>query len=477
MREALAMTARSRSAAMRLQQNDRGAALITVLLLLMALTAVTTTVAVVTTSDTVSAGRDRQAAGALATADAGVAQGLEYIRYNGLNGLNCPVTNTSSCSSNPPGWSSPTSPKQIRLDGSSGDCTASLTCFKVWIGVVTAYNPPAVKTGVYRIHSTGFSGSGPGAKAVIVDVAVTPLQFPIGVYGDELTGNGGTRISNEMLFTQDCVSPRYTGSGNGTRFQGLDPYWDEPASASSTTFVSTSNNCGANGFLHNNTSAGACPNNTQLNYDRTSRGATLPSGSPCRTYTKADGSTGTRDSTYFSLEILQEKYGFRPGGLSESEYEALRVRAQTLGTLNVANESDLRTKLQNLVAAGVTSPIVYWDNKSTVNLSSSDIPTAFSREPDSPCTAPYGVVVIVRNGDMVYQGGNNNWRSLALFVPEGNFRGDGGYNILGTLFAKNISLGGNEEFRLDSCFVDNLPGTLLNLDVLSFREDDRQDIR
>ncbi|MBA3619954.1 MAG: hypothetical protein H0W56_10265, partial [Acidothermales bacterium] len=82
-----------------------------------------------------------------------------------------------------------------------------------------------------------------------------------------------------------------------------------------------------------------------------------------------------------------------------------------------------------------------------------------------------------RRGDLTYQGGNTEWRSLAIFVPEGNFRGNGGYNVLGTLFARSISLGGNETFQLDSCFARNMPGPLLDLQVTGFREDDRSDVQ
>lgn len=451
-------------------RDDSGAALITVLLLLMALTAITTTVAVVTTNDTVSAGRDRQATGALATADAGVAAAFEYIRYNGVGGLNCLESDLAACSSNPAGWTNPTSPQQVRVDGGSGPCVGGSICYSVWIGTVTKYDPPAVKTGRYRVHSTGYSGGGPGAKAVVVDVAATPAQFPIGVFGYQLTGNGGTLLSHEMLFTQDCVSPRYDGSGNGTRFTGVDPYWGEPASANSTTYVSTDNNCGSGGRLHQ---SNPCPGNAAVNYDRSSLGAAITPSSGCANYGGSPISP-QRTTTEFTLQMLQEQYGYRPGGLSDAEYEALRVRAVALGTYNVA-PSTLVTKINDAVAAGVSHPVVYWDN-GNVSLKESDIPTTFARTPGSACTAPYSVTIIVRNGDLVYQGGNSTWRSLAVFVPEGNFRGNGGYNVLGTLFAQDLSLGGNEQWRLDDCFVDNMPGPLMNLEALTFMEDDRNDI-
>jgi hypothetical protein len=150
------------------------------------------------------------------------------------------------------------------------------------------------------------------------------------------------------------------------------------------------------------------------------------------------------------------------------------VRAVALGTYNKTPAS-LATAINSAVTAGVSHPVVYWDN-GNVSLNDSDIPTLFARTPGTACTAPYSVVVVVRNGDLVYQGGNSTWRSLAVFVPEGNFRGNGGYNVLGTLFAHNLSLGGNEQWRLDDCFVDNMPGPLMNLEALTFMEDDRNDV-
>ena len=121
---------------------------------------------------------------------------------------------------------------------------------------------------------------------------------------------------------------------------------------------------------------------------------------------------------------------------------------------------------------------MYFDNGSDVTLKRTDIPTVFARDPNvaGPCNAPYALVVVVRYADLTYQGGTSDWRSMAVFVPEGDFTGNGGYNVVGTLFANNISLGGNENWQLDNCFVDNMPGPLMRVTTTTFREDDRADI-
>lgn len=459
----------------RIADRERGAAIVTVLLLLMALTAVATTVATVAVNDTISSGRDRQSVAALATADAGISYGLEYIRTNSVDSLTCmedrTMTPADPCTANP-AISNPTAPAKVKVGG-TGTCGPTDNCYEVWISAIRRYAPPAVKTGLYRVRSVGRFGGSPGAKALSVDVEVTPASYPIGVYGTRLVGNGGTAVFNEMLFTQDCVSPRWNGSGNGMRFDGVDPYWGEPASANSTTQVSTANSCGSSGFIHN---AGPCPTSEALRFDRTQSGGPISESSPCSfSYVRPDGTTGRRTSTHFSMEILQRDYKFQASGLSNAQYKSLRARAQSLGTYNTA-VGNLHSRLAAAVAAGVSQPVIYYDNASQVNLSRTDIPApTFARAPGQTCT-PHSVVIVVRNGNLVYQGGTSEWRDLALFVPEGNFTGQGGYNILGTLFTQELSVTGGQRFELDACFIRNLPGPVLDLKVISFREDDRRDV-
>lgn len=464
-------------------QGDHGAAILTVLMLMAVLTGIGSTLVMLTTNNLENASRDRQATGALATADAGVAQALEYIRYNGVGRLSCldadlgTTDPANPCLANPVGWASSTSPQVVNVDGGAS-CAAPATCYEVFITALVRYNPPVVKTGQYRIHSQGAFGGSPGGRAVSVDVSVTPTTLPIGVFGEELDGNGGTQLYNVSLFTTDCISPRWNGSGNGTRFSGgLDPYWGEPAAANSTATVSTSNNCGSSGAIHEGGSV-PCPSNSALYYDRDSQGGPVDPTTPCGKYTDAFGVVQYRDTTEFTYADLQE-YGYRPGGLSDKQYEDLRTRAASQGLLNPALGS-LNSLLQTTVNAGIANAVVYFDNLTaaqTIDLKSTHIPTAFSRVPDNAATcSANAVVVVVRTGNMTYQSGTSAWRTLAMLVPEGSYKGNGGYNVLGTLFANNISLGGNENFQLDDCFIDNMPGGLLELDVVSFREEDRVDL-
>ena len=68
----------------------------------------------------------------------------------------------------------------------------------------------------------------------------------------------------------------------------------------------------------------------------------------------------------------------------------------------------LSATLTSLVNAGITSPILYWDN-SSVSLSASDFPATFLRGLDNSGTCSSNSVTIVVAGpghDLTYQGGN-----------------------------------------------------------------------
>jgi hypothetical protein len=501
--------------ASRLAGRDRegGVALISVLIVMAILTALGSTVALVGVDNLKNANRDRQAGASIGAGDAGVAMAIEYIRSNGVGGLACLESNTGACPTTA-GWNSPTSPMQVPLDSAGTGCTTNNNCARVWIGVVQQYAPPAVKVGIYNIHSEGIFGSGPSARQIVSTVQVTPDKFPIGVFGQSLSGNGGTHISTESLFTTQCVTSVYDGtgggSGGGTHFVGIDSYWAEPAAAHSTSHVTTSNNSCTNNFVPSTTPAASnvasnthCANNTALNIHQSQEGGLVSSaaGSACyHQYQRPDGSwypdggcpsgvTSTRsdglcDTTAFTTADLQ-RYGYRPRGLSSQQYSALEDRAKAIGTYNVST-GQLAAKITAAVAAGINDPVVYWDcsqassNCPTASgLRASDISsTMFNSAPVSSggCANPYRIVtVVLEHGDLTFQSGNSSWFDGAFFVPDGNFNGNGGYNVVGTLFSKNLDMGGNQNWSLDSCWVTNFPGAVISITQTGFREDDATD--
>jgi hypothetical protein len=491
---------------------DEGVALITAIFVMLVLLAFGSVVATLGINNLRNANSDRQANSSLGAGDAGIASAIEFIRSNGVGGLVCPESNPSSCSSYAAGYSNPSNPKLVPLDSAGVGCnTGGNNCAKVWVGVVQAFAPPGVKVGTYNIHSEGIYGTGPSARQLVATVQVAPDTYPIGVFGQSLSGNGGTAIYTESLFTTACVSPIYTGSGNGTRFTGDDPYWGEPAAAHTTGHISTSVHCGSNGYIaHGNPNAttpnaGNCPNNTALNTAQSGDGGLVSAaaGTACwRTSTRSDGtpypdgacpagvtpttSNGLCDTTAFTTADLI-RYGYQPRGLTGQQYTALKARAQAQGTYNLATGS-ISAAVTTLLSAGITSPVVYWDctaagsvcaSGRSISLKQSDFPAnTFANAPSTPgqCSAMPIVTIVIEHGDLTFQGGNNSWFDAALFVPDGSFNGNGGYNILGTLFSNNLDLGGNQTFELDSCWLTSFPGSVMSIKQTGFREDDAADV-
>jgi Tfp pilus assembly protein PilX len=504
---------------MRDLRTDRGVALATVMLTILVISGFAATVATVSINNMQNSNSDREAGSALGAADAGVAQAIEYLRSNGVAGLTCAEANVSTCTGQAAGFASPTSPKTIALNSSGTGCTSTTfkNCAKVYITYVTRFAPPTVKTGIYAIHSAGTYGTDPGSRNVVVTVSITPDTYPVGVFGQNVSGNGGTAVYTESLFTLGCVSSLdSTGNlhGNGTSFSGIDSYWDQPAAAHSTAGLSTGNNSscpwGDNSAVPTGTgvhgggstaNAANCPNNTVLNGDQSwSGGLVSPTaGSQCyREYTRSNGTfypdgvcpagapasstqpDGLCDTTLFTTADLQ-RYGYRPRGLSDTQYQALKARAQANGTYNLASGS-IGAALSAAVTNGINDPVLYWDCNAAgaacsgggISIHGSDFPAAFQTAPSTTsCTAGQPIVtIVVENGSITFQGGNNTWLDAAVFVPDGSFNGNGGYNLYGTLFSNNLSLGGNQTFQLDNCWLTNFPGAVLNVTQKSFREDD-----
>jgi hypothetical protein len=409
-------------------------------------------------------------------------------------------------------------------------------CAQVFITAVNRFNPPGVKTGTYAIHSLGLYGPNPGGRAVVVQVSVTPDTFPVGVFGATVTANGNTAVQTESLFTQGCISPLFNGHGNGLTFGGVDAYWGQPAAPHSTVGLSTSNNstCASGdsgrvppgpGSPSTSPSDSNCPDGSLtppggnpsqntvsssangLDYFQSPTGGLVGPGTgqgkDCyRIFTRSDGTyypdgvcpagyTGAKqpdglcDTTAFTVADLQ-RYGYRPRGLSDAQYAALKARAQAAGTYNLA-ETSISAALAAAQAAGTADPVLYWDcstgsvcSGGSPTVKVSDFPSSFTQAPvgNGSCPANMPIVtIVVVHGSLLIIGGNNTWIDAAVFVPDGNYGGNGGANIYGTMFSNSLGLGGNQDFQLDNCWIQDFPGADLVVKVLSFRENDSTDLQ
>lgn len=488
----------------RWQRTEDGVALVTAIIFLAVASALAATVTTVATSGIQNSNRDRQAGGAQATAEAGVAQGLQLLRAEPAGYFTCnePAPGSApsgACLTNPAGWTNSSSPEKVSSNGTVGTCVPTASCYQVWIGTVSPYSP-STGYATYRIHSTGLYGGGPAARSVAVDVTVRPDKFPIGVYADDASTGGTFGINRESLFTKGCLAhrefdsydstgtPNTTTSGGGIAFSGVDPQYDLPAAAHAAQFVTQANTTSCSSGTSSSkkqanvhdASQSWAPCNTLDLYDQDSQGGDL-TGTAC--YDKwTSPVTGRKYPTTskFTLNDLQT-YGYRPGGLSDSQYKSLKAMAITTGTyFTSTSTSSLNAAL---TAANATTAVVYFDLTSgggKVTLKPSDIPSSYFRSPtDSNCAANlHSIVFVVRGGDMVYNSSGNAPGPLvaSIFVPDGNYSGQGGATIIGTLFAKSIDGTGTQNWYLDQCFVDNPPGPVMSVQVTNYREVDTRDV-
>lgn len=479
------------------RHDESGMGLLTVMLFVGVVTTLSVAVSGVVINSVKTTSRDRQALGALSTAEGGVAQAVQEIRGNPPGFFNChePAalgSPSGNCLTNPQGWTSYSHPEKVAAGG--GSCTSGVSCYEVWISTLANYNPTSSPvhdpiTGVltdphtvqYRIHSTGVSGGGPAARSVLVDISATLAGFPLGVFSDSIDMNGTPAIHHESVFTLDCVSNRakisFDNIQSGT-YNGYDWASDEPQAVHTASYISTSGSCSdASSSIH---SAGA-PCNSLYPFDQDLAGGVLSSSNPsCYNswVSPLTGKTYAQTSSYTLSDL--ENAGFRPQGLTPAEYDALKQQAQADGTYNPPSISTALSGVSSSTA------VLYFDN-GDVTIGPGDIPSRFFRGDNSTnggtaptpgdlssCPSLSSLIIVVRYHNLMINsfGGQSGDLVASVFVPEGSYGGHGDAPILGTIFAQTFTLRGTHDFYLDQCFVNNPPSMLLDLKQVRYHEVD-----
>jgi hypothetical protein len=425
------------------------------------------TVSVVSINNSQNAGRDRQAGEALNLAEGGVAQAVEYIRAYGVTALTCYETTyrtnpaDASCANAAP-WGNPNPAKSQRVTFGPDQN------YRVWIAVIQAPSPLTSLTGRYRVHSEGLSGSGPGARRLEVDLTVKPFSFPLGIFGDDITAGGNIVVTQESVFAKNCVNQREKISFPA----GNDIAYGIPAAVHSAQYINyATNGCSSNdsrnihdpkprgpGVCYGDPGSGLPISNAKYDQDRL--GGAL-AGTSCV------GSAGAYPQTSYFDDAGLKSYGYQAGGLSKAEYDALRARAQSMGTYYKTATSP---SLTAAFAAENPSAVLFYDLSNTggtVSIQQSDIPGYES----SQC-GQRSIVIVVINGNLDFNGGVDIVGSL--FVPQGTIKGNGGATLIGTVFARRLdSITGGFNSSLQQCFFDAFPGGLINITSSRFAEVDR----
>lgn len=453
---------------------DSGSAIILTMVVLAVLTGLGMTVFALSTDNLGNAKRDRQASSALANSEAGVAQAVAYIKNRGIGKLYC----APDCNAvNPWGESA--------VDGdafpSMQVTLANNETYAVWIDEIQPMTP--TMAGLYRVHSIGNSGIGPGARKVEVDLQVAPFEFPLAVVADSVQAGGSGAITTESMFSTGCIFKR-----DKINFQGIDPVYNKPAAAHSAQYITDSQATGSscapsdNKNIHKGPGSTTEPCNTAYPYDQDRQGGPL-ADTPCEAL---NASYGTTTSLIADTEDLEAQYGFNLDGLTPAQIDQLRTAAQEQG-FYFTNTSAIPAVLQNdTTALGHPNPVIFYEfassvgsNARTVDLNDlSDVVYGRATPLTATDAACHGrnVIVVVRNGDVRLN--SNQTLVASVFAlgptPYGNvLKANGTSQLIGTLYARSIDLTGTADIDLDGCFLSNLPGQLLNVEPSAFREVDR----
>lgn len=455
--------------------SDAGSSIILTMIVLAVLSGLGVTVFALSTDNLNNARRDRQASSALANSEAGVAQAIAYIKNRGTGRLAC----APNC-----GAANPWGEQPAQVDGDADPSMqvtlASQESYSVWIETIQPMTPTVA--GLYRVHSIGNSGTGPGARTVEVDVQVSPFEFPLAVFADSVQAGGGGAITTESLFSAGCIFKR-----DKINFQGVDPVYGIPAAAHSSQYITdshaTGSSCTATDSKNIHAPTGSTPKYCNPSYpnDQDRQGGPL-SGTTCL----GAGGAYPQTSLIANNDDMESQYGFNLDGLSPGQIQQLRTAAQEQG-LYFTNTAAIPAALQSDVTSlQYPNPVLFYEFASSVPTNSrlvdlndlSDV--TYGRATPLAATDPgchsRNVIVVVLNGDVRLNSNQTLVASVFALgpLPYGEVKkANGTSQLIGTLYARSIDLTGTANIDLDSCFLANLPGQLLNVTATNFREVDR----
>jgi hypothetical protein len=453
----------------RVENDDSGSAIVITMLMIAMITALGVTAFTLSTNNLGNARRDRQSASALANSEAGVGQAVAYLKAKGIGPIKC----APNCGAANP-WGE--EPQSVDGDANPAQAVTLSTneTYDVWIQPIT---PMVGKTaGLYRIHSIGHAGTGPGTRTVEVDVQVAPFDFPLSVYSDSVQAGGSGGIHTESMFSKGCVFKR-----SKINFSGTDPVYNIPAAAHSSQYITDTQGAGSScsaGDDKNIHAGGVCPATASYRFDQDRQGGNL-SSTPCY---MPGGAAYPTTSKIIDDNDLATQFKFNLAGLSSSQLDLLRTAAQEQG-FYITNTTAIPAVLQ-VASPQFPNPVLFYDLKGaaiggTVDLKDFNNVTYTRATPlsaTSPSCTPNNVIVVVVNGDVRMNSDQVLVGSVFAMgpAPYGNVaKANGNSSLIGTLYSRSLDLTGTADFQLDDCFLQNLPGSLLSVKETNFREVDR----
>lgn len=467
-----------------LRTDDRGIAMLITLLMIGLLTGVGLTVFTLSADSLTNARNDRVSTTALANAEAGIGQAVSHLRRAGVGGLAC----APNCGTTNP-WGE--APAEVDSDAAPAQVVtlAGGETYDVWFALVQAPDVASKTPGIYKINSIGRSRE--GRRQVSVEVRVAPFDFPLAVYADAVEAGGNGSIQTESLFSKGCIYKR-----SKIAFVGVDPVNKIPAAAHSAQYITDTNGSGPNCAEtdKNNIHAdGPCNGSATASgvsgypFDQDRQGGSL-AGTNC--YQKGAVRYPGSDPKYAETSKIQDandlakKFGFNLEGLGAEQLDLLRIAAQEQGFYTTTNENVPAVLQAGNAATTYPNPVMFFDFKGAavgklVDLK--QLSTSYGRATplapgDAGCTS-MGVIVVIVNGDARLN--SNQTLVGSVFVMGGApgtgkvGKANGNSRLIGTLYSRQLDLTGTADINLDTCFLQNLPGQLLNVTTENFAEVDR----
>lgn len=436
-------------------RRDDGVAVMTTLLVGAVTTALALVAVDVSLTNLRNAGRDRVGGSALGSAEAGLAQAVSYLRANGPGPLSCSPTCTANS------WGNSSSPQLLSFaDGGQA---------RVWIQPVQPFSPPAVKIGTYRVYADGTSGQGPGRRKLEQTVLIEPLNLPMGVYAQNISLGGNPQTFQQSVFTDGCITGR-----EKMTFSGNDIYYGGLSGANSAQYISTkTGTCSPtnarNVHITSSTPDGGtlsnsvCPKSNFTDYtpywnDRDLQGGNLSS-------TLCYSTSIPRTNSYFDLAMLQELGQVVP----DEVLAMLRTQARSIGQYWTS------TTWTPPDPAVYPHAVIYFKLPANQKLTISTQLTPYQSD-GTTCTPNRSAIIVVEHaavGSGILELQASTVFSGAILVPKGDFQYTGSGTLTGPINARTISYwAGGAKSRLTTCYLQNMPGGLLDVRTEKFREND-----
>jgi Tfp pilus assembly protein PilX len=442
---------------------DRGSALIVTLMFIALLATLATTVSALAIGNLQSSQLVQEAGVAGDAAEAGLAEGVSYLRTNGVRSLCAEPSNYLP--------SGPTFDKALDLatqtcvDGPTKGTQVQERPYTVLIVTINAIGTSDV--GRYLVYSTGVGG-GAARRIATAEVEAKGVGVPKGGFFGHSVSGSGTAAANQSIFSTGCVYAR-----DKITMSGIDSY-GIPAAVHSSQIVnkdpkSTAPNCAVtNNSIHKSS---PCYSPLDGAFDQDSLGGSL-SGTSCLTSRSSFPAVSAESwakyyasgSKIVDKDTMMALYGLKDPALTQKEIDELRLVAKT----QPGNYRTTSSSSDSFTPSGTNAVLFYDLNDGKVDLGGI---TGFA--PTTGACLRKSLTIIVSGGDVVFPSGGPLAASLIVTTPGKTYSATGG-TLVGTAYADSITLGGNSTVNAadQQCFVANPSPSLLAFNVTSYREID-----